>query len=153
MHVHLRNVALHSPPESVHALKLDALRRPEITFWSVWKDSELMGCGALKALDAAGWRMQPDGTRRKNGRALALDFVATTESKTTGRFGLFVQQDLGKLGVRVDLKSYGYNQIWAAKADPERPAMMMAVSSTPSSRSVVMPSKFTMKMSAPNWRS
>jgi putative acetyltransferase len=49
---HLRNVALHSPPESVHALKLDALRRPEITFWSVWKDSELMGCGALKALDA-----------------------------------------------------------------------------------------------------
>jgi putative acetyltransferase len=52
VHEHLRSVALHSPPESVHALNLDALRRPEITFWSVWKDSELMGCGALKALDA-----------------------------------------------------------------------------------------------------
>ncbi|HEY0382205.1 MAG TPA: peptide ABC transporter substrate-binding protein [Candidatus Elarobacter sp.] len=72
---------------------------------------------AARLLDAAGWRVQPDGMRRKNGRALALDFVATTESKTTGRFGLFVQQDLAKLGVRVDLKSYNYNQIWAAKAD------------------------------------
>ncbi|HWT04574.1 MAG TPA: peptide ABC transporter substrate-binding protein [Xanthomonadales bacterium] len=72
---------------------------------------------SARLLDAAGWRIQPDGTRRKNGRALALDFVATTESKTTGRFGLFAQQDLAKLGVHVDLKSYSYNQIWAAKAD------------------------------------
>ena len=72
---------------------------------------------SARLLDAARWRMQPDGTRRKNGRALALDFVATTESKTTGRFGLFVQQDLAKLGFRVELKSYNYNQIWASKAD------------------------------------
>ncbi len=72
---------------------------------------------AARLLDAAGWRMQRDGTRRKNGRALALDFVATTESKTTGRFGLLVQQDLAKAGIRVELKSYGYNQIWASKAD------------------------------------
>ena len=49
---HLRSVALHSPPESVHALDLDGLRKPEITFWSVWHDSQLLGCGALKGLDA-----------------------------------------------------------------------------------------------------
>jgi peptide/nickel transport system substrate-binding protein len=72
---------------------------------------------AARLLEAAGWRLQPDGTRRKNGRVLALDFVATTESKTTGRLGLFAQQDLAKLGVRVELKSYNYNQIWASKAD------------------------------------
>lgn len=50
---HLREVALHSPPESIHALDLDALRRPEITFWSAWQDDRLMGCGALKELDPA----------------------------------------------------------------------------------------------------
>jgi hypothetical protein len=33
-------------------LDLDGLRRPEISFWSVWQDSELVGCGALKHLDA-----------------------------------------------------------------------------------------------------
>jgi putative acetyltransferase len=45
-------MALHSPPESVHALGIEALRRPEITFWSVWEDGRLLGCGALKELDS-----------------------------------------------------------------------------------------------------
>lgn len=52
IHEHLRNMALHTPPESIHALPLDSLRKPEITFWSVWRDSGLLGCGALKELDA-----------------------------------------------------------------------------------------------------
>lgn len=36
----------------MHALNLDALRKPEITFWSVWEGADLVGCGALKELDA-----------------------------------------------------------------------------------------------------
>jgi len=48
---HLSEMALHSPPESIHALDLEALRKPDITFWSVWRDNDLMGCGALKELD------------------------------------------------------------------------------------------------------
>ncbi len=49
---HLESVVVHSPPESVHALDLEALRAPEVTFWSVWQGSELVGCGALKELAA-----------------------------------------------------------------------------------------------------
>ncbi|MEA2175190.1 MAG: putative acetyltransferase [Blastocatellia bacterium] len=49
---HLRHMRLHSPPESVHALDIEALRKPEITFWTVWENGELLGCGALKELDA-----------------------------------------------------------------------------------------------------
>ncbi len=49
---HLQDVALHSPPESVHALDIEALRKPEITFWTVWESGELLGCGALKELDS-----------------------------------------------------------------------------------------------------
>ena len=49
---HLRSVALHSPPESVHALDLDGLRRPGVTLWTAWEDGRLLGCGALKELDA-----------------------------------------------------------------------------------------------------
>ncbi len=41
-----------SPPESVHALDLEGLRKPEVTFWSIWDGTELAGCGALKELDA-----------------------------------------------------------------------------------------------------
>src|SRR5829696_2798045 len=47
---HLREMHQHSPPESVHALDLDALKRPEITFWSAWFGDALVGCGALKDL-------------------------------------------------------------------------------------------------------
>jgi putative acetyltransferase len=50
---HLRNMYELSPPESVHALDLEKLRRPEITFWTAWKGRELLGCGALKELDPA----------------------------------------------------------------------------------------------------
>lgn len=49
---HLRNMALHSPAESVHALDLEALRAPTVTFWSAWGPHGLMGCAALKELGA-----------------------------------------------------------------------------------------------------
>lgn len=49
---HLQSMAVHSPPESIHALDLAGLKRPEMTFWSVWQDGDLLGCGALKELDA-----------------------------------------------------------------------------------------------------
>jgi putative acetyltransferase len=48
---HLRNMHLLSPPESVHALDIDALRGPGITFWTVREGGALLGCGALKELD------------------------------------------------------------------------------------------------------
>lgn len=47
---HLRGMEI-SPPESRHALNLDGLRKPDVTFWSVWNGSNLAGCGALKELD------------------------------------------------------------------------------------------------------
>jgi putative acetyltransferase len=49
---HLDSMALHSPPESVHALDLQALRQPEISFWSAWQGGELIGCCAIKELDS-----------------------------------------------------------------------------------------------------
>lgn len=48
---HLQDMFLHSPPESVHALDVVSLRKPDVTFWSAWEADELVGCGALKELD------------------------------------------------------------------------------------------------------
>lgn len=50
---HLDGMHENSPPESVHALDLDALRAPGIHFWSAWEGGALAGCGALKVLDAS----------------------------------------------------------------------------------------------------
>jgi putative acetyltransferase len=49
---HIREMKSVSPPESKHALDLAGLRKPEITFWTVWDDDRLIGCGAIKELDA-----------------------------------------------------------------------------------------------------
>jgi len=46
--IELRSV---SPEGSAHVLDIDGLKDPSIKFWSLWKDDELMGVGALKFLD------------------------------------------------------------------------------------------------------
>ena len=48
---HVRQMRSVSPPESKHALDLDGLRKPDVTFWSVLDEGTVVGCGALKRLD------------------------------------------------------------------------------------------------------
>jgi putative acetyltransferase len=50
---HLDQMLQKSPRESVHALDVAALRQPDISFWTVWGGSELLGCGALKRLGSS----------------------------------------------------------------------------------------------------
>ncbi len=47
---HLEHMTTLAPPESTHALGIEQLRDPDVTFWSAWQGDELMGCGALKEL-------------------------------------------------------------------------------------------------------
>jgi len=49
---HLAELAPTAPAESRHALNLEQLRQPDVTFWSAWEEGALVGCGALKELDA-----------------------------------------------------------------------------------------------------
>jgi putative acetyltransferase len=48
---HLDEMHSHTPAESVHALDVERLRAPGVTFWSAWSDGRIAGCGALKELD------------------------------------------------------------------------------------------------------
>lgn len=50
LQAHIDDMRSISPPESKHALDLEGLRQPDITFWSAYLSGELVGCGALKAL-------------------------------------------------------------------------------------------------------
>ncbi len=47
---HLADAFDNSPPDSVFALDITALQGPDISFWSIWEDGTLLGCGALKQL-------------------------------------------------------------------------------------------------------
>ena len=49
---HLEDMHAITPAGSVHALDIERLRKPRITFWSAWSGNELLGCAALKELDS-----------------------------------------------------------------------------------------------------
>ncbi|MFD6354015.1 GNAT family N-acetyltransferase [Nocardia tengchongensis] len=53
LEAHVTEMLANSPEDSMHALDVAALRKPEITFWSAWDGGELAGCGAIKELDPA----------------------------------------------------------------------------------------------------
>jgi putative acetyltransferase len=48
---HLADMNAMSPPESVHALDLDALKHESVKFWTIWDGEILAGCGAFKQID------------------------------------------------------------------------------------------------------
>ena len=75
LQLHLDEMHQWSPPESVHAMPIVRLRRPDVTFYSAWQDNRLAACGALKQLDPAhgelkSMRAHPDFRGRGAGRAV-----------------------------------------------------------------------------------
>ena len=90
---HLSNMYELSPPESVHALDLSKLRSPDITFWTAWDGSLLLGCGALKELDATHGEVKSMRTPRKlrrqgAGRAILTHIVDTARERGYQRLSL-----------------------------------------------------------------
>ncbi len=84
---HLDSMKLYSPPESIHALDLEALRRPEITFWTVWDNGELLGCGALKELNDQHGEiksMRTSARHRRRGAARAMLTHIIEEARRRG---------------------------------------------------------------------
>jgi putative acetyltransferase len=90
---HLDEMHLHSPPESVHALDLDGLRKPDITFWTAWSGGQLMGCGALKELDRThgeikSMRTAPVFRRQGVAKAMLAHIVREAEHRKYHRLSL-----------------------------------------------------------------
>ncbi|MCX2926969.1 GNAT family N-acetyltransferase [Streptomyces sp. NEAU-W12] len=84
---HVRQMRSITPPESKHALDLDALRKPGITFWSVIDVDTLVGCGAIKRLDAGHAElksMRTTPTRKRSGIASLLLRHILTEAERAG---------------------------------------------------------------------
>jgi putative acetyltransferase len=76
---HLGDMRATSPPESIHALDHDQLRAEHVTFWTAWDEDGLLGCGALKQLDAEHGEIKTMRTapaaRRRGVGAAVLGFL------------------------------------------------------------------------------
>ncbi|MFE9233232.1 GNAT family N-acetyltransferase [Cellulosimicrobium funkei] len=75
---HLDDMYATSPPESVHALDVERLRAPDITFVTARSaDGGLLGCGALKQHDATlGELKSMRTTAAARGRGVAATVLA-----------------------------------------------------------------------------
>jgi putative acetyltransferase len=90
---HLECMAQVSPPESRHALDLERLRRPDITFWTMWDGPQLAGCGALNELDSAHGEVKSMRTartclRRGVARSLLQHIIAEAKRRGYRRLSL-----------------------------------------------------------------
>jgi putative acetyltransferase len=90
---HVRNMLALSPRESMHALDVDGLRAPDITFWTVWGGNSLLGCGALREISPAHGEiksMRTASAHRRKGvaRAMLTHIIAEATKRRYHRLSL-----------------------------------------------------------------
>lgn len=110
---HLRDMRAWSPPESVHALDLAGLRRPEVSFWTLWDGENLLGCGALKQLSPAHGEIKSmrtaDAHRRRGvARTMLEHILAEARRRGYARLSLETGSQPGFEPARALYARYGF---------------------------------------------
>ncbi|KAA3633679.1 MAG: GNAT family N-acetyltransferase [Proteobacteria bacterium] len=124
-----------SPPESKHALDIDGLRAPDVTFWTMRDDGELVGCAALKALDSAHAEIKSMRTSAEHrGRGVGAALLAHLLSEARSRGFRRVSLETGSMGYFAPARAlylkfgFGYCEPFAGyKHDPHSVFMSKAL--------------------------
>lgn len=90
---HLADMHATSPAESVHALDLTGLRRPDVTMWTLWDNGTLLGCAALRELstdagEIKSMRTVAESRGRGLGRLLLEHLIAEAQRRGYRRLSL-----------------------------------------------------------------
>lgn len=93
LQLHLDEMHRWSPPESVHAMPVERLRQPDVTFFAAWDGDTLAAVGALKHLDAErgelkSMRAAPAYRGKGAGEAILLALLAEAEARGYRWLGL-----------------------------------------------------------------
>jgi putative acetyltransferase len=93
LRLHLAGMHSNSPPGHVFALDLSGLKAASVTVWSAWEGDEILGIGALKALDATSgeiksMRTHPNHLRRGVAAALLEHIIDEARARGLCRLSL-----------------------------------------------------------------
>jgi len=93
LQAHRREMLKHSPPESVHALDIEAMKAPTLTFWVASINGVVAGCAALKHLDSThvelkSMKVSDEFLGRGVGRALLGYLLAEAKRQSYQRLSL-----------------------------------------------------------------
>jgi putative acetyltransferase len=95
---HVSQLRSISPPESTHALDLDRLRAPGVTFWVARDGDAVLGCGALAEVgpghgEVKSMRTAPTALRRGVGRAVLGEILAEARRRRLAQVSLETGSD------------------------------------------------------------
>jgi putative acetyltransferase len=110
---HLQEMFELSPAESVHAFDIEKLRKPDVTFWSAWEGSELLGCGALKELSSSHGEvksMRTSNAHRRKGvaRTILAHILETAQSRSYDTLSLETGSATAFKPAQALYKSFGF---------------------------------------------
>jgi putative acetyltransferase len=93
LETHFAGMLASSPPGSCHFLDFDGLNAPDVTFWSLWDNNELAGCGALKQLSAThgeikSMRTHEDHLRQGVGAMMLTHIISEARERGYRRLSL-----------------------------------------------------------------
>jgi putative acetyltransferase len=91
--IHVTKARAETAPGSDHALDVSGLQSADISFWTLWEDEELLGCGALKTLSADHGEVKSMHTvqsnrRRGAGSAMLRHIIASARARGMSRLSL-----------------------------------------------------------------
>jgi putative acetyltransferase len=110
---HLSNMHQWSPPGTVFAFDVSKLRSPDVTFWTVWDDDELAGCGALKELSPTEGEIKsmrtPEACRRRGaGRAILSHVIEVAKDRGYERLSLETGRHEAFLPAQTLYRAFGF---------------------------------------------
>lgn len=93
LRLHLAEMHQWSPACSVHAMPVERLRAPDVTFFSAWDGDRLAACGAIRQLDARhgelkSMRAHPDYRGKGAGRAVLDHLLGVARARGYSRVSL-----------------------------------------------------------------
>jgi putative acetyltransferase len=86
LETHFAGMLANSPKDSCHFLDFEGLKAPGVTFWSIWDQDRLLGCGALKQHDTdlgevKSMRTHADHLRKGAGAAMLVHIIASARER------------------------------------------------------------------------
>ena len=115
LRTHLNHAADHTPPDGIKALDLNGLKSPEVTLWSAWEDDNLLGCGALRELDATHGELKSMHTYQAHrgkgvGKRLVSHIITVARERQYARLSLETSSMDAYAPARRLYRSFGFEE-------------------------------------------
>jgi putative acetyltransferase len=113
LEAHRQDMFKHSPPECVFALDLEGLRQADVTLWTAWQGEDVLGCGALKELNAQQGELKSMRTaaghlRKGVAAKILLHIMAVARSRVYSRLYLETGTTAGFVPARALYERHGF---------------------------------------------